>query len=283
MVYTYGMRISDSERRFREGKGARYMNDGTTVRCQAVSKSKLKEIRQRENDPSMTPDDVWPEAQCEHAAIAGKLVCGGRGGHGGGSDSVPAYDFMSFMPADMAEMLETVMQNPHLLSRRFEMQQLVARILILYQKLQKRDSIGQTSIEIIQEGLRDIADGEITKGTFKIQHAIDDQRIEHDTYQDIYQAMNLLQSMTRTEVQSMKETRQMLSFDVVLAMLTGIADTLNTALEKYVTDERSRELVAGFVAADTSRRFNTGIGRVFPAIDAETIESPATITEQVDS
>lgn len=272
------MRISDSERRFREGKGERYMSDGITVRCQAVAKSKLDMIRQRENNPDLTPEDVWPEAQCEHPALPKKLLCGGRGGHGGGSSSVPEYDFTSFMPADMAEMLQAVMANPHLLSRRFEMQQIISRILLLYQKMRDKESLGQTAISLIQDGLNDIAASEIAKGMGKIQIALNDAINERDTYDEIFKAMNLLQTMTRTEIQSMKETRQMLTFDVVLAIMNGIADGLNVALEKYVDDPKSRELVAGYVATDITRRLNTGIGRVLPAVD-QTIEATTTSAE----
>lgn len=273
------MRISDSERRFREGKGERYMSDGITVRCQAVSKSKLEMIRQRENNPNLTPDDVWPEGQCEHPALSKKLLCGGRGGHGGGSPSVPEYDMTSFMPADMAEMLQAVMANPHLLSRRFEMQQIISRIMLLYQKMRDKEALGQTAISLIQEGLGDILASEISTGVGKIQLALNDVLNERDTYDEIFKAMNLLQTMTRTEVQSMKETRQMLGFDVVLALVNGIADEINVALEKYVDDSRSRELVAGYVASSIARRLNAGVGRILPEIDNEAIESTASSTE----
>lgn len=257
------------------------MQDGITVRCQAVSKSKLEAIRQRENNPLLAPEDVWPEAQCERPAVLNKLVCGGRGGHGGGSVSVPEYDFTSFMPADMAEMLKEVMSNPHLLSRRFEMQQIIARILLLYQKLQSKTALGKPAIDLIREGLQDIANSDIAVGSSKIQRAVDDVDNERATYREIFDAMNLLQTMTRTEVQSMKETRQILTFDVVLAILNGVADGMNLALEKYVDDPRSRELVSRYVAADITRRLNTGIGRVLPTPDNEAIESHAPSSEQV--
>jgi hypothetical protein len=258
------------------------MQDGLTVRCQAVSKTKLRRIRvERGLDPddkSVGPDDVWPEAQCERPAFRGKLLCGGKGGHGGDSVSVPEFDMLSFMPVDMQDMLRAVMSNPHLLSRRFEMHQLLARIMLLYKKLADDEALGDTSLTIIQQALIDIAKGEVVKGTLAIQIALDKRINERDTYREIFSAMSLLKDMTKTEVSSIKELRGVVTQEQVIALLIGVADDVNKALEEHIDDPRTRQQIAESVDRDTRRRFNASIGGVLRSINEENLlesEAPA--------
>lgn len=243
------------------------MSDGVSVRCQAVSKTKLAAERERLGNPDLTPDEAWPAAQCERAAVPGKLVCGGRGGHGGGSLSVPSYDITSFMPTDMREMLQTVMEQPHLISRRFEMYQLVARYLTLYKRLSDDEALGPASLVLINEGLEEIEKGESIKGIAKIRGALDKRIIEHETYEEIRKVMALLKDMTKVEVASIKEMRAVVTIDQVIALVNAIADATNRALEEFVEEPEVRTNVANAVAREAGRRLNAGVGPVFPEID----------------
>lgn len=256
------------------------MSDGITVRCQAVAKSKLERLREESGNPNLTPDEAWPMAQCEHAAVPGKLVCGGRGGHGGGSMSVPTYSMVDFMPADMKAMMQEVIKNPQLLSRRFEIAQLISRIMVLYDRLNKNESLGGSfTLLTLQEAVRQIEDGEVKNGLVKLKEIVESRTIERETYNDIFTAMSLLKDMTKTEMGSIKEMKQIVTLDQMIALVSGIADTLTQALEKYVNDEHTRQLVSGDVARSIGRRINSGIGGVFQEADQQPIDGEYTEAE----
>lgn len=276
--------MSLTERRFRDGTDkTRYLADGLTIRCQAVSKTKLREIQEREQNFALTPDDVWPEAQCFHAAVQGKLVCGGRGGHGGGSSSVPTYDMLDFMPIDMRDMMREIIDNPQLLSRRIEIAQLVARIRVLYQRLADNEALGMASVDDIRTGLNKIEKGDIAAGKAMIQAALDAKRAEKEVQQELYVILPLLKDMTRTEMSTLKDMQQIITFDQMVAALLGIADTLKEALEEHVPDERTRESVATAVGSAIQRRFNLRVGAVLPEV-AETVAGQDVLeTERVDT
>jgi hypothetical protein len=259
------------------------MSDGETVRCHAVSKTKLNAIRAREGNPGLQADDVWPEGQCERSAVPGKLLCGGRGGHGGNSTSVPTFDPLEFMPVDVREKLQFLIRNPTILSRRFEIAQLVARYLALYERLTKNEALGKSSLEHIREGLEDIHNGEIVVGAGKISEALELRENEKETYAEIYQTMALLKDMTGTEIKSIKEMRGMITLEQFIAAMDGVAGDLVEALEKYVPDERIRDNVAGFVERRINRRFSSGSAGVLAAasevVDGDILSSTESVAE----
>lgn len=258
------------------------MSDGVTVRCQAVSKSKLRKIRVAHGldpeDKSISPDDVWPEAQCEHPAVHGKLLCGGTGGHGGGSLSVPTYDYLDFMPVDLREKVQMLIDNPQILSRRMEIIQLMGRILVLYEKVRDKENLGIYSLDHIREGLDDIDKGDIDKGRKKIQATLDSRLTEAEAYAEIRQTMSLLKDMTKVEVGTLKETNQTVPFDIFMSSINAVGRAIQEAVEKYVPEERTRELIVGFVDRTIARRFNTRLPRILPDLE-EAIEADYTETE----
>lgn len=279
MHYPLGMkRMPITEVRFRDGSGERYMSDGVTVRCQAVTKEKLKEIRERENNPNLTRDDVWPEAQCKRAAVPGKLLCGGRGGHGGGSSSVPTHDYLDFMPVDLREKMQLLIDNPQILSRRMEIMQLMARILVLYERMQTNESLGIFSLSHIQEGLDEIKKSNFEKGAAMIQATLDSRLVEAESYAEVRQTMALLKDMTKVEIGSIKEMKQVVAFDVLISVVQGIAASLQEAVSQYVGDERTQQLIIGAVDRTIARRLNTRLPRVFEE-SQEALEAGYTETE----
>jgi hypothetical protein len=278
MHYPLSMeKMSTTEVRFRDGTGTRYMNDGVTVRCQAVSKTKLRRIRvERGLDPddkSISPDDVWPEAQCERPAVQGKLLCAGRGGHGGGSLSVPTHNYLDFMPVDLREKMQLLIENPQILSRRMEIMQLMARILVLYERMQTNESLGVFSLSHLQEGLEDIENGDLVAGVAKIKATLDSRLVEAESYSEVRQTMALLKDMTKVEIGSIKEMKQVIPFDVLISVVQGIADSLQEAVDANVGDERTKRLIVGAVERTISRRLNTRLPRILPETEEETVEA----------
>lgn len=268
---------SKIERRFREGRGQRYLRDGFTPRCHKVSSQKLRAIRARENRPDLTADEAWPEAQCSHSAVPGYLLCRIHL-KGLAKIKMKPKDMLDWLPIDMQEKMRIIMDNPQVLSRQFEMHQLIARILVLYDKLNNKEALGRYALSNLREGLKMIHEGDTVKGSALIEDVIESRTIERETYDEIYQAMSLLKDMTRVEVSSMKDLKLMLSYDQMVAGLLGVADALSAALKEYVADERTRELVAGAVARDITRRFNTRPGGVLPA-PTQAIEGEFTETK----
>jgi hypothetical protein len=269
--------VAKVERRFREGRGQRYMRDGVSPRCHKVSYTKLKAIRVRENRPDLTADEAWPEAQCSRPAVPGYLLCHHHL-RGLAKQKMKPKDMLDWLPVDMQEKMRIIMENPQVLSRQFEMHQLIARILVLYDKLNNKEALGRRSLSHLREGLKMIHNGEVVKGADLIEEIIESRTVERETYDEIYQAMSLLKDMTRVEVSSMKDLKLMLSYDQMVAGLLGVADALSAALKEYVSDERTRELVSGAVARDIARRFNTRPGGILPA-PAQAVEVTATKTE----
>lgn len=250
-------RESLTERRFREGTPeTRFMADGVTVRCQAVSKGKLARLREERDDMTLTPKDVWPEAQCEHAALPNKLLCGGRGGHGGGSPHVPQRSLMDIMPLDLQKHMEVILENPQIISQRLEIIQLSARNRQLFERMAEEQPDGRSTTEDIRTVLRLIKKGNLVDAQARLEEVLQERRVEEQLWDEIRTNIAMLKDLRRTETANMKEFQEMASTDQILATFRGILTLVREGAEKYVLDPKSRAGLVGYVADGIRRLAN---------------------------
>lgn len=263
-------KLTRTEIRWRDGTTAtRYMKDGETIRCQAVSKTKLRAARvARGYDPydtTITSDDVWPEAQCSHPAVPGKLVCGGKTGHGGNSMDVPYHHLMDVMPVDLKEKMELLMENPEVLSRRLEIIELSARNLQLMEEMKNDKIAGSDNDEQLRDALNELVAGNFKAAEKTLRDVIESKAGQQKRWREVRENIVILKDLSRTEMSTIKEFRQMITSDQFMNVLLSLADAVTEAAEKYISDKTIQSNVIGHVYASVRRFINARPGVLQPA------------------
>lgn len=260
--------LTKTEIRWRDGtRDTRYLKDGETVRCQAVAKQKLRAIRVAQgyesDDTTISADDVWPEAQCERPAVKGKVVCGGRAGHGGNSMSVPYHTLiLESMPVDLREKMEVLMENPEIISRRLEMIELSARNLQLFEEMRDNRLAGSDLDKELKDALTLLKAGELENGTAKLEEVMKQQSSDRKRWDEVRANTLILKDLSRTETNTIQVFRQMISSEQFLTALMNIADAVKDAVEKYINEPTIRNEVIGHVYQSIRRLTNARIGGI---------------------
>lgn len=267
-----GKALSITERRFREGDGKRFMQDGETVRCQARSKSKLLkawgkllssyasqiEYKRAFNTwlKSIPENAYWPDCQCGKAAEPGTFLCSNHGGKSKDSKK----EMLDFLPGQMAERIKMLQQNPVLLNRSFEIYQLLARNLELYERMGELGATPAESRRLIWAGLTLIKNGEIVAGADHIEAALKDSNHESELYEEIRTNMSLIRALTSTHVQVAKDLQQIVTVEQHIASLVDISDIVVAVLGKYIQDEYLRDSAIADVQSRISGRIGIRAG-----------------------
>lgn len=230
---------SITERRFRENTGERYMKDGLTIRCQAVSKSKLRKWREDYNDPEATPDDTWPETQCGKSAEEGHFACKYHGGE------TPRYkkpprSVLDVLPADLAAKMEMVMQNPDYISRKEDILLLKVRQLQLLEELED-DVGGEEAWGMVAEGLVELRKGNEFIGQGLIEDALEMSKNQREIWEEIYKGTDVIKNLTNTQVKTAKELRLMATNEQIHNLMANIYETLMEQAKIYINDPEKRE------------------------------------------
>lgn len=260
-------KLSKTEIRWRDGTTeTRYLRDGETIRCQAIAKQKLRAIRVQHGydpyDETIKADDVWPEAQCEHPAVPGKLICGGRAGHGGNSVKIPYHHLLDVMPVDLREKIEILMENPEILSRRLEIIELSARNLQLFEEMRDSKLAGSDIDEELHKALTQLQAGNFAEAKKTLEEALKAKVDQGKRWNEIRTNTMILKDLSRTEIGTIKEMRQMITSDQFMAVIFSIADAVKEAVEKYISDQPTQSSIIGYVNAAVRRLINarpTGI------------------------
>lgn len=225
-----------AEIRFREGLGQRYMADDITVRCQGVSRAYLRRKRQETNNPHLTANDVWPEGQCTKPAVPGTFLCKY---HGGESPSVNRRAVIQYMPIDLATIVDELMSEPEYLSRHLEIRSLQARIAQLYRELSEGGRFSRATTTKVNTAVEMIENGSVEEGIDLIRIALRDNQAEREIWDEIRKTIDLIQSLTRTEVNSLQVLRTMASAEQVMALVEGIATAfIGLIKERVVPHDR---------------------------------------------
>lgn len=233
--------------RFGEGSGERYMADGITVRCQAVSRAYLKRIREECGNPDLSSSDVWPNGQCHRPAEPGAFLCKFHGGH---SPAIYRRAVIQYMPIDLARIVDALLEDPDYLSRRLEICLLQGRITQLYRELSEGGRPNRSVIAEINSAVEMIQNGSVEEGISVIRSALERRASEGEIWKEIMALIDLLQSVTRTEVRSLYTLRAMASAEQVMALVEGIASVFIGLVKRYVApnDYRLAERLSnGFI------------------------------------
>lgn len=230
--------MSVSERRYREGLGQRYLtSDPNRIRCHGVSKTRLKEARVKAGDPSLTSEDVWPQAQCPKAAIEGTYLCGL---HGGKSITIMKTSVAESMPVDLYEKYRQFEQNrSQLVNRINEIGQLLARNAQLYESLEDL-VIGEEGYYTIGEARAALQAGELTRAEMLLTMALEGYRKEKEVWEEARKNMQLVDKLTTTQFNIEKELKMMTTLDQMKNLLDGLYRGAERILFSHIEDTTKR-------------------------------------------
>lgn len=246
------MSTSTSEARFNEGLGKKFMKDGKTVRCQGVSKTKLRRIRVEQNNPDLKSADVWPDGQCAFPAVPGTFLCPI---HGGRSLGIKKKFVTDFMPVDLQGMAKTFLENPNLADRREAIVQLQARNAQLFERLHTTTG-GKASIDELLRGLQEIEKGDIAVGAARIRAVVEASVRERETWEEIRANQEMERKQVLAQAELYKTMKTMATAEQVTALVQGMYKTFFSAVETNVDDPAMRDRILRIVSADLMRRAN---------------------------
>jgi hypothetical protein len=251
-----------TEKRFIEGTPeTRYMKDGVTVRCQCTSKTRLNELRQARNDLSLTPNKAWPDAQCRKSAFPNKLMCED---HGGLSDDAPDVNPFMWMPTDLAEKVGMIINNPHLLSRRLELSQLVARNMQLFEMLKEdEEEDGESAVltgSQIDSLIKDLNDGKVVEVKNRLLRLLERQTLAESVRGEWLQNVAMIKDLTKTEIGTLQSLQNMYTTEQMLAFASNVADDLKLVLAENLDDRITRQRIIGLFAEAIKQRLGLTAG-----------------------
>lgn len=238
------MSMSVSEKRFREGLGQRYMVSAPNrIRCQSVSKTKLREERVKQGNPNLQSDDVWPNCQCTQAAIEGTYLCKF---HGGKSITIQKQTVAESMPVDLYEKFKQFEQNRSQLANRLnEIGQLLARNAQLFESLEDL-VIGEEGYYAIGEARDALRNGDMVRSSLLIDMALEGYRKEKEVWDEMRKNTQLINQLTNTQFNIEKELKLMTTLDQMKNLLDGLYRGTERILAEAVPDntERGRIMAA---------------------------------------
>jgi hypothetical protein len=207
-----------SEKRWREASGERYLKNGVTFRCQAVSKTRLRLRREETGNPELTAEDVWPHLQCIRAALEGVYLCKY---HGGMSSGMKKHSVLAFASGSLQETLSILLESPDYLSTKKEILLMRAYIWKLVQEL---EGLGGAAVwGSILSAVDIIEGGDIAKGARIIREAAESRKLDQETLNEIRNTTKVLQGLTNTEVTSAEKLQTMASQRIERNVLQRVA------------------------------------------------------------
>jgi len=231
MRYVVTSHISVSERRFLDGRGEKYLKNGE-IRCQGVSKTKLRYYRLEKQDPTLTSDDVWPDAQCTHPAVDGTYLCTF---HGGKSPNIKKRELYEFMPPELQEKYLALKDVNDLMDRSRELNELTARKAELYQMLDEL-VLANEAYQTVHEAKMAIQSGNGVKAGILLETILMNPRSETSIHAEIREIDKLLESITRTHFGILKDMKEMATTDQVSAMKEKFFSIVKIAIDRNIKD-----------------------------------------------
>lgn len=213
--------------------GERYLSDGVTVRCQGVSKGRLRERREQTGNYDLTSDDVWPELQCIRAALPGAYACKWHGGASIGAQNhhiIPAA-----IPDAIREKVEILLRNPDYINRHQEIVFLQARWMELVEDTAIAGG-GKEAWEQVLEATDLIEKGQVARGVDMIRRIADNPAYISEVWDEIRATMKHLESMTRTQVTTAQTLGQMMTAEQTMSLIEQIFESNLRLVEKHIKD-----------------------------------------------
>jgi hypothetical protein len=226
-----------TERRFREGSGEKYLGTGG-IRCQGLAKTKVRKWRE-ENDDYVTPTDtLWPECQCTRPAVVGMFACKWHGGITSKNKNNPK-NTMEVLPVDLVPYYEAVRTNPLIVSRRTEIELLMARNLQLLDEIDEQTG-SEESWATVFEALVELNRGEVQKTAYLLEKALAGKEKTDEAWREIRTNSKLLGELTNTQMRTSKELRLMATHEQVDSLMTGIMAAIIDVATKQIKEDAKR-------------------------------------------
>lgn len=224
--------MSTTEQRFRDGTGQRYLQNGKT-RCQSVSKTKLKQIRLDKDDPSLSSDDVWPDAQCTWPATEGTFVCTL---HGGKSPNVRKQSIADWMPYDLRQKVESLSVNKDaILNRDREIEQLLARNAQLWEEMDDL-VISAEGYQTVGEALKTLRAGDVGSAIRLLEIALNDEKTRRESMIEIRENVKLVDKLTLTVFNIRKELKMLATVDQIRNLLESLYVGFRRIAVEFIPD-----------------------------------------------
>lgn len=223
--------IGDLERRFREGNGERYLKtDPNKIRCQGLSKGKLKALRTIKKNPEIPKEDLWPEAQCSRAALPGTYGCIRHGGRAKGEQA----GMLDFVPADLGHKIDIFKSNSaELLNRTHEIAYLQARNAELMESLEDL-VVGEEGWFAVKEALDKLRSGKVVLAQTMLEIALRDSRTEREVWFEKRENDKLIDKLTNTHFSILEKLKLMTTMDQMRQLLEGIYRASEIIFERYI-------------------------------------------------
>lgn len=225
--------VGDSERRFLDGTGERYLKNGN-VRCHGSAKGKLNKIRVQRMNPTLTSEDVWPEAQCENPAVEGAYLCKF---HGGESPNIEKKELWEYMPPGLMEKHLALRDTNDLMDRSRELNELTARKAELYEQLGEL-VLGEESYKMIYEAKTKIASGDVAEAGVILSAILLNPRTEQSIHAEIREIDKLIDKVTGTWFGILKDMKDMATTDQVASMKEEFFSIVKIAIDRNVEDKQ---------------------------------------------
>ncbi len=256
--------MSITEQRYREGSGERLCKNGE-IRCQAISKTRVRHYRE-EHDDWVTPvQELWPECQCPKAAEQGMFACYFHGGRT--AEPRPLRTIMDVLPLDLGEKVKILLSDPSYISRKEDIAILRARQWELLEKLQaKTDS--EEAWGAVADALFELRHGNDGVASDLLKQALDTAKEGSNIWQEFYNVEKILKDVTVAEVHTAKELQSMATAEQVGRLMSRIYDILTAGAEKYIEDKQRQSAFLRFIAGELNRATN-----VSPATVIQLLES----------
>jgi predicted Zn-dependent protease len=246
--------MTTGEQRFRSGDGQKYMNDGYTVRCQALAKAKVRRLREQYQDTNSPADRFWPEAQCSHPAVPNGFICRL---HGGETPSTNPKTFLDVLPFDLREKMKIIMANPDYISRREDINLMLARRWQLIEELE--DYAGSAEAwGMVSEAIVLLKTGELNQGIALLERASESTRQQKEIWDEVYKVESSIKDLTQTQVRTAKELRQMATTEQVNSLILSIQRVFEKVINHYVLDQTLRGTITRQFVGELLRLNNAG-------------------------
>lgn len=226
------------EKRFREGRGERYLSsDPNRVRCQGCSKTKLRALRVKYADPTLSSDDLWPEAQCTWAALEGAFGCTH---HAGKSEEDAKFSMNDYMPADLAEKMQVFENNSaEILNRTKDIVVLKARNAQLFESLDQM-VLGEEAWAAVAEARAKLEANEVAQAKLLLDIALHDQRSEKEVWNEIRTNTTIVDKLTATHFNVIEKLKIMMTVDQIKTMTEQFYRGAEHILGEVVVDLETR-------------------------------------------
>lgn len=261
--------IPVTEQRFRDGTGEQYTADGR-IRCQALSKGRIRRWREEFDDYTTPSEDLWPECQCNRSAEYGAFACKWHGGLTP-KKSAPPRSVIDVLPSELAVKMHALIQDPQYLSRHSDIALMQTRVWELLEELQEVSG-SEESWGNVTEALVSIKRGNDAEALLFLEKALEDNNRKKEIWEEIRKTELVVKELTNTQVKTAKELRQMATTEQVMSVVLSLYDIVATGAKKYIHDSSDRATFLNELGRAVQRYVNIGPATISPQIEPGRLE-----------